>query len=53
MIKSVSKVMGFYDRVRVLVKNALAEEPSLRPKFRPKLVANLGYFSISLNSQFI
>ena len=31
MIKSVSKVMGFYDRVRVLAKTELAEEPSLRP----------------------
>lgn len=31
MIKSVSKAMGFYDRVRVLAKTALAEEPSLRP----------------------
>lgn len=31
MFKSVSKIMGFYEGVRVLVKNAVAEEPSLRP----------------------
>lgn len=31
MFKSVSKIMGFYERVCVLVKNAVAEEPSLRP----------------------
>ena len=31
MIKSVSKIMGFYERVCVLVKNGVTEEPSLRP----------------------
>ena len=40
MIKSVSKIMGFYERARVLVKNALAEEPSLRPHL-DKLIAEI------------
>ena len=31
MLKAVSKIMGFYHRVRVLVKAATVEKPSLRP----------------------
>lgn len=41
MLKAVSKMVGFYPRVRSLVKEATAERPSLRPSL-DNFVARLG-----------
>lgn len=41
MLKAVSKMVGFYPRVRSLVKEATAERPSLRPSL-DNFVVRLG-----------
>ena len=41
MLKAVSKMVGFYSRVRSLVKEATAERPSLRPSL-DNFVVRLG-----------
>ena len=40
MLKAVSSIVGFYPRVRTLVKEAMSETPSMRPRlddFKQKL----------------